>query len=284
MTSVLERAATTSEPGHSSVMAELPVRRAECNINNPRSLWAFIGELRDADDQEWVSQLDRLRDQFASALRRLGVLYFGYQILRCPGLNVTVTPLPALISTFPDEWLELHCPDADALEDPVRAEALRNPLPFSWSTIAESAELTAWQQKICQEVGERGLGGPATLPIHMQNDVAALTVVAEGSDTVLQSDLLYLLAHYFHLNARRPLIEVALTVSARRRSLLSPRETQILELSAAGKVTNEISMALGISAKSVEFHIEGAKRKLNVANRTHAVAKAIMLGLLSFPS
>ncbi|MBY0430605.1 MAG: LuxR C-terminal-related transcriptional regulator, partial [Rhodospirillales bacterium] len=37
---------------------------------------------------------------------------------------------------------------------------------------------------------------------------------------------------------------------------------------------------LGASEKSITFHIENAKRKLGVFNRTHAVVKAIMLGMV----
>jgi DNA-binding CsgD family transcriptional regulator len=91
------------------------------------------------------------------------------------------------------------------------------------------------------------------------------------------------MAWRYHTLACSGLLERSLTgESARRRSLLSPREKQVLEWVAKGKSAWEISIVLGISHKSVEFHLEGAKRKLRVFNRTHAVAKAIMLGLLSF--
>jgi DNA-binding CsgD family transcriptional regulator len=90
------------------------------------------------------------------------------------------------------------------------------------------------------------------------------------------------MTHHYHSLAWRPLLQRSLTgESSRRRSLLSPREKEILEWVAKGKSTWEIAAVLSISHESVEFHIEGAKRKLQVCNRTLAVTRAIVLGLLS---
>jgi LuxR family transcriptional regulator, activator of conjugal transfer of Ti plasmids len=90
------------------------------------------------------------------------------------------------------------------------------------------------------------------------------------------------MTHHYHSLAWRPLLQRSLTgESSRRRLLLSPREKEILEWVAKGKSAWEIAAVLSISHKSVEFHIEGAKRKLQVCNRTLAVTRAIVLGLLS---
>jgi LuxR family transcriptional regulator, activator of conjugal transfer of Ti plasmids len=95
--------------------------------------------------------------------------------------------------------------------------------------------------------------------------------------------LLQLMAIHFHRRARSKLIESVLTSgSSRRHSLLSVRECEVLEWIARGKSTWEIAQILGISEKGIEFHVENAKRKLQVFGRTHAVVKAIMLGII-FP-
>jgi predicted transcriptional regulator len=41
-----------------------------------------------------------------------------------------------------------------------------------------------------------------------------------------------------------------------------------------------VAQILGISEKSVEFYMESVKRKLEAANRTQAVVKALLLGLI----
>ena len=57
--------------------------------------------------------------------------------------------------------------------------------------------------------------------------------------------------------------------------LLSVRETQCLRYVAIGHEDAEISRILGISARTVRFHVDSAKTKLGVGSRVQAVAKAM---------
>jgi LuxR family transcriptional regulator len=76
---------------------------------------------------------------------------------------------------------------------------------------------------------------------------------------------------------------------AQRRSLqakrrlphsLTEREVSVLKWTAAGKTSAEIGIILGISTRTVNFHITTALTKLDAVNKTQAVVKAVMLGLL----
>jgi DNA-binding CsgD family transcriptional regulator len=62
--------------------------------------------------------------------------------------------------------------------------------------------------------------------------------------------------------------------------LLSPREASILSFAASGKTDAEIGGMLKISARTVRFHTDNAKRKLRVATRIQAVTEALRLGLI----
>jgi len=59
-----------------------------------------------------------------------------------------------------------------------------------------------------------------------------------------------------------------------RRIALNERELECLTWSARGKTSPEIAKIVSISKRTVNFHIENACRKLNVATRTEAVFKA----------
>ncbi|HKU52134.1 MAG TPA: helix-turn-helix transcriptional regulator, partial [Nitrospira sp.] len=63
---------------------------------------------------------------------------------------------------------------------------------------------------------------------------------------------------------------------------LSPRETTVLLWMKQGKTNWEISRILGVSERTVRFHVEGIFMKLDVGSRTQAVACAIEQGL--FPT
>ncbi len=55
---------------------------------------------------------------------------------------------------------------------------------------------------------------------------------------------------------------------------LREREVQTLTWSARGKTFEEIGTILSLSRRTVEFHMENARRKLGVATRTQALIKA----------
>ena len=62
--------------------------------------------------------------------------------------------------------------------------------------------------------------------------------------------------------------------------LLSDRELELLRLIAAGRSNNEIAAELVIALGTVKRHTANIFDKLDVHNRTEAVAKARRLGLL----
>ena len=60
---------------------------------------------------------------------------------------------------------------------------------------------------------------------------------------------------------------------------LSDREVEALTWVARGKTSAEIAQILGLSKRTVDFHIDNAREKLGAATRTQAVMKAADGGL-----
>jgi DNA-binding CsgD family transcriptional regulator len=80
---------------------------------------------------------------------------------------------------------------------------------------------------------------------------------------------------YARLRARAP------TGPARSNEIvLSAREREILCWTQDGKTYWEIGQIVGISQRTVKYHFERIKAKLDVVSASHAVAKAMRLGLL----
>lgn len=73
---------------------------------------------------------------------------------------------------------------------------------------------------------------------------------------------------------------VARDPAARSVSILTPRETMVLQQIAKGYSYEEISTALGISVHTVTTHIKHIYRKLAVRSRGEAVFEAMQLGLI----
>ena len=61
---------------------------------------------------------------------------------------------------------------------------------------------------------------------------------------------------------------------------LTPRESEVLNLLAQGLQNKEIAGELGISERTVKFHVGSILSKLNAGNRTEAVTIALQRGLI----
>ncbi len=253
------------------------------------TLCQFIAHLDSLEHVEPAKQLHQLKIIFSEAAAAHGLKHFMYHLIRSSGFSSSAGLEPCVISTYPEAWFRHYLAKGYMNDDPVVSEVLRRRLPFIWSEIMAPHDLSRRQQQFFEEARDAGLSDGMTLPIHnREGEVAAVSLIPEatGAEASMlmrrNQHVLYLMALHYHTYARKVLLKASLTGgSSRRRSLLSPREKEVLEWTAKGKSSLEIASILNLSRKSIEFHIEGSKRKLGVYNRAHAVAKALMLGLLS---
>lgn len=75
--------------------------------------------------------------------------------------------------------------------------------------------------------------------------------------------------------------DVAAKLESRARSrLLTPREMQVLDLLGRGMRNKEVAAELGISQDTARAHIKSILAKLNVHDRTAALAEALRRGLI----
>ena len=61
---------------------------------------------------------------------------------------------------------------------------------------------------------------------------------------------------------------------------LTDREIEALTWAARGKTSSEIATILGLTKRTVDFHIDNARLKLNASTRMHAAVKAAAGGLI----
>jgi LuxR family quorum-sensing system transcriptional regulator SolR len=101
----------------------------------------------------------------------------------------------------------------------------------------------------------------------------------ELSDIEIQEKNIRLpwLAHIAHTAMAHVLIRTMVPEAAIR---LSTRETTVIRWTAVGKTSAEISVIMGLSVRTVTFHIGNVVKKLNVSNKTAAAVRAAVLGLL----
>lgn len=67
-----------------------------------------------------------------------------------------------------------------------------------------------------------------------------------------------------------------------RKNSLSHRECEVLRWAAEGKTSYEIGIILGLTERTINFHIARSIMKLGASNKTNAVVKAMQRGLIEF--
>ena len=62
-------------------------------------------------------------------------------------------------------------------------------------------------------------------------------------------------------------------------SMLTVREQEVLQGLMVGRSNKEIATQLNLSEVTIKHHLKGLRSKLGARNRTHAVCRAIELGI-----
>jgi DNA-binding CsgD family transcriptional regulator len=181
--------------------------------------------------------------------------------------------------TYSDQWVK-HCVSKEPLAgDRLHSltPALREPL--DWSELPQCTEKEALLQHA------NGLQqGPEVLSFPMRalaGESAVLCVSAElpAEEWLAQKKMLarefQVLASYFHQHILR-----IYGHDSTGDILISARELDCLKWMAAGKTAWEASVILGISERTVRFHLNAAREKLNCLTTTQAVAKAVSQQLI----
>jgi DNA-binding CsgD family transcriptional regulator len=128
------------------------------------------------------------------------------------------------------------------------------------------------------EAAQFGIRYGFTIPIKdRQNRIAAVTFATDerrpafGRSVAAYSSGLHLMALFFHRQACTAFDPSRVIAGAK----LSPRQLECLEWAAQGKSAWETSRIIGVSRRTVAFHLETAKARLEVRSISQAVAKLI---------
>jgi len=116
-------------------------------------------------------------------------------------------------------------------------------------------------------------------------DVQAIRAIKAGARAYLLKSLLYkeLLQTIRTVHAGRRAIAPAIAAQIAEHSgeeSLTPKETEVLRLIAAGNANKQIAALLSITEETVKSRVKNILSKLGANDRTHAVAIAIKRGIV----
>ncbi len=245
--------------------------------------------------EQWTSRLssgletadnfEQSLDSLYDVVRELGftqVLYARQVVNPRLGENEWL-PLRLNVRNFPKGWHH-KWRDFEA-HDPYYHACFGGTMPFDWRDVQCSDQLGRLERQAWQYLADLGLKRGMTIPIHLPDGkFAVVSAILDRDlrdwDTLFEKTYttMFHLTHNFHrtISERGFLNEVEVALP----NVLTPREGECLRWAAEGKTSPEIAMILDRSVETVRLHIKNAMLKLDANTRTHAVAKAVQLGVL----
>ncbi len=224
--------------------------------------------------------LQRLAAAFLKAIEALGFRFYAC----CSHVDPFHPPREAvMLHNYPRGW-ERTFSEARLYEiDPVLQRAKSNPFPFFWDTALRSDSLTRSQRIILADAAGYGLVHGYTVPLHLSwlpgTLRASCSVIPDGArvdaGSYLAVEVLAKYLYFFASRAHAPWLGQA-------RVELTQRERDCLTLVAQGKGDWVIGRLLDLGQSTAHYHVEQGKRRLDATTRPQAVAKALMMGQLTY--
>lgn len=183
---------------------------------------------------------------------------------------------------YPQSFLDQYGEAGHVEHDWSVLHAMREPHDFYVSTDRRALQqMTPRQLQVEYDAYEVGARHVITMPLRDSgNGAGGLSVAFRGTTEAEFHGMLA--AHEEDLRRIGLLFHGAVRQQPGIGGLieLSEREREVLTWTAAGHGSKVIAHRLNLSTRTVEHHIASAQRRLGAHNRTHAVAKALVLNLI----
>lgn len=195
-----------------------------------------------------------------------------------------------IIGNYPTEWAEEYINNKYIFVDPTIKHCASSALPYYWENIFTNKDEEVIKfGKACS-----GFGLKDGFSIGLNGNCGDFSIISFGKSEVSANPQIeynqpvkigHLILPYVHEKFAQinPVSAIYPTSSQHNPNSplqeLTAREKECLLWTAEGKTAYEISKILKISESTVNFHLKNITIKLDCANKTHAVAKAVLLGL-----
>jgi DNA-binding CsgD family transcriptional regulator len=151
----------------------------------------------------------------------------------------------------------------------------RSSLPFTYDL--ENGPAEGNSERIGEIFGRFGIPRGAYFPVHDASGTRGAIAFGGMRPVPSAQQMMELMYVSIHVFARLAEFRKA---DMRSGEVLTDRETDCLNWTAAGKTSAEIAEILGLSEHTVNHYLNRAAKKLDTVNRTQAVAKALRVGLI----
>jgi LuxR family quorum sensing-dependent transcriptional regulator len=222
---------------------------------------------------DFIASLEQIPDIDAvvAGVERIFARY-GITWLLFARLPETQFERAVLASRWPAEFLDLYVRNDSIRFDPIARRCRRSPRPFEWTAADYYDDPEPRTAELMRRAADFGLERGFVVPINTPDGFEACVQMsgAKLELTARSKPLIHLVALYGYERVRQ--------LAGREpdaKPQLTPREREVLQWVARGKSAWEIGEVLKIGKRTVDEHAATAVRKLDAANRVHAIAIAL---------
>lgn len=247
----------------------------------------------DTDLFHWTERLhgatttEQIQAVCADFARNLGMDYFSFTLCTLQSL---VTPKITVIHNYPKAWEKEYRENEYFTIDPVFTYSTLFDTPIKWSDILRQGLVNRPESTaLIAKASKYGICDGLAIPTYTANGTLGIFCLATGlqgdaAEAVIRPALSRAqpLSIYICDAVKRclPQNNGAGLSGERLKPEFTRREKECLLWASEGKTAWEIAKILGISERTVQFHLNNCARKFGAINRQQAVAKAIMLGVI----
>ncbi len=228
-----------------------------------------------------AEEMTVLRDLVGDAARALGFDHYAmvhHVRFGVPSKHVRLT-------NYPLEWLS-YVREQEKLPDPVLRAAERASSGFKWEALPHLLTLTKQEEEYMRRAERHGISKGYTVPNHVPGETFGSCHFVVRRDRELHDENVpaaQALGNFAFEAARRLLSERGESSEAWiQPAPLSDRQRECLLFVARGKSDLIIAQLLNIKPRTVNEHIEAAKRRYSVATRSQLLVRALFRSEICF--
>jgi DNA-binding CsgD family transcriptional regulator len=196
--------------------------------------------------------------------------------------NPSLDPTALLaFGSYNQNWKRQYATEPSCRHDPARAQAILRAGSVQWRRVFPHVRDPEHKAFVLAS-REQGYKDGVTTPIHGPQGCVAIMMFAASHTINLDGEDEEALSHVamaLHQRVRR--LTAAALVGTPDPVRLTEREIECLQWVLEGKTNWEIGVVTGVTARTVQFHLANAARKLGVFNRVQAAVGALVRGDVS---
>lgn len=182
------------------------------------------------------------------------------------------------LTNYPAEWVA-NLRQHDRIADPVLRYAEKTSTGFRWLEMEKSTKLSEQDRAVFRQARRHGIGDGFTVPNHVPGEAFGSCHFAVRTGRRFPEQHIYAVQTIgsFAFEAARRLIAAQAQPSERylEPTPLTDRQRECLIFAARGKSDSVIAQLLAIRPRTVNEHIEAAKRRYCVATRSQLMVRAL---------